>query len=188
MHLRNVIINRLLGIFFFLFFLPLGIITALLIKCSDPKGKLFYNPIRYGKNQKPFKMYKFRTMTEGTEGSRNRDPLNPMLKEDNDQRVTKIGKFIRKMSWDEMPQLINVIKGDMYIIGPRPCELEEIQFLPPERFTCMPGISGVVARYGAQQPSMQEIYDQEKYFATHYGFKVKWKAFKDGLKLLCHNK
>lgn len=185
MYLKDVIVNRILGVFFGILLLPLGILTACLIKISEPKNKIFYNCVRYGKDQKPFKMYKFRTMSSG---DRIRDPLNPMLKQDNDNRVTKVGKFIRKVSWDEIPQLLNVIKGDMFIIGPRPCEQEEIQFLPPERFTVMPGISGVVERYKKEQPTMQEICEQEKYFVEHYGFRVKWKAFKDGLKLLCHNK
>src|SRR3989344_5052776 len=93
--------------------LPLWIIIALLIKI-DSSGKILLTQTRIGKNGMPFTIYKFRTMQEDTPLYQTA-PLEKL-----DSRITKIGKILRKTSLDELPQLINVLKGDMSIVGPRP--------------------------------------------------------------------
>ncbi len=93
--------------------LPIWIVVAFLIK-KNSKGKVFYKARRVGKNGKLFKMYKFRTMVEGA------DKLGGPSTAGDDNRLTKVGKFLKKFQLDELPQLINVLKGEMSFVGPRP--------------------------------------------------------------------
>ena len=122
------ILKRTLDIIVSLIFLiilsPILLIVALLVK-ADSKGPVIFSQPRVGKNGKIFKMYKFRSMVENAEDilrelkSKN-EMSGPMFKIKHDPRVTRIGRFIRKTSLDELPQLINVLKGDMSLVGPRP--------------------------------------------------------------------
>ncbi len=96
-----------------LVFSPLMIVVAFLIKKEDG-GPVFYRGLRIGKDGKPFRMYKFRTMVV------NADKIGGPSTADDDPRITGIGKFLRKYKLDEIPQLINVLKGEMSIVGPRP--------------------------------------------------------------------
>lgn len=96
-----------------LFLAPLFIIIPLIIKLSD-RGPIFFKQKRVGQNFKPFLLIKFRTMLV------NADKLGPMITKGDDYRITKIGKFLRKTKLDELPQLINVLKGDISLVGPRP--------------------------------------------------------------------
>lgn len=114
---------------------PVFLVVAILIKCEDG-GKAFYWQQRHTKNGKPFKMYKFRSMC--VDADKKLEELmkynhmeGPAFKMEDDPRVTKIGKFIRKTSIDELPQLVNIIKGDMSIIGPRPPLTREIEQYTP---------------------------------------------------------
>ena len=120
-------------------FIPF-ILIALLIKI-DSKGDIFYRQIRVGKNGKPFKIFKFRTMVS------NADQIGSYSTSKNDNRITKIGSFLRKTSLDELPQILNILLGDMSLIGPRPdvpaqkenyTETEYIQ-----RHKVLPGITGL---------------------------------------------
>ena len=92
---------------------PLFLIIAILIKSED-KGLVFYRGVRVGRSGKPFRMFKFRTMVV------NADKIGGPSTSDDDPRITKIGKFLRKYKLDELPQLINVLKGEMSFVGPRP--------------------------------------------------------------------
>lgn len=105
-------------------FLPLFVVISIAIRCEDG-GKAFYVSTRLTKDGKPFKMYKFRSMHPGAEElleslMDQNEVKGPAFKIKNDPRVTKVGAFIRRTSIDELPQLLNIIKGDMSIIGPRP--------------------------------------------------------------------
>lgn len=116
----DVIVSLLALIFLF----PLMIILIILIKL-DSKGPVLFCQNRVGKNGKVFKMYKFRSMVINAEELlkelKNKNEMSgPMFKIKHDPRVTRIGRFIRKTSLDELPQLINVLKGDMSLVGPRP--------------------------------------------------------------------
>jgi lipopolysaccharide/colanic/teichoic acid biosynthesis glycosyltransferase len=111
-----------------IFLTPLILIVSILIKVEDPKGAVFFKQIRVGKDGKPFKMYKFRSMVHNAEellaGLLEQNEVSgAMFKLKNDPRVTKIGRFIRKTSIDELPQLLNVLKGEMSLVGPRPASL-----------------------------------------------------------------
>lgn len=112
--------------------IPLFLFIAICIKIEDPKGKVFFRQTRVGKESKEFQMYKFRSMVTNAEDlldsliHRN-ETTGAMFKIKDDPRVTKIGRFIRKTSIDELPQLWNVIKGDMSLVGPRPPLPEEVK-------------------------------------------------------------
>lgn len=111
--------------------LPLFVLLASIIKIEDRKGPIIFKQIRVGKNGKRFYMYKFRSMVCNAEDLKllllNQNELTgPVFKIKLDPRVTKVGRFIRKTSIDELPQLLNVLKGDMSLVGPRPPLPEEV--------------------------------------------------------------
>ena len=114
---------------------PVFLIVAILIKLEDG-GKVFFWQQRHTKNGKTFKMYKFRSMCPDADKKledlmKYNHMEGPTFKMEDDPRVTKIGKFIRKTSIDELPQLVNIIKGDMSIIGPRPPLTREVERYTP---------------------------------------------------------
>lgn len=128
---------------------PLFLIVAILIKLEDPKGKVFFAQERNGKYPKTFKMYKFRSMVHNAEDllkdlmDRN-EQTGPVFKINDDPRITKVGKFIRKTSIDELPQLFNVLKGDMSLVGPRPPiprEVEQYNSYQMQRLAVKPGLT-----------------------------------------------
>ena len=109
---------------------PLFIIIAIIIKTTS-KGPVFFSQKRVGKNGKEFYMYKFRSMVVNAEELKEKlaaqnEMSGPMFKMKDDPRVTRVGKFIRKTSIDELPQLWNVLKGDMSLVGPRPSLPKEV--------------------------------------------------------------
>ena len=128
---------------------PLFLIVAILIKLEDPKGKVFFTQERNGKYPKTFKMYKFRSMVHNAEEllkdlmDRN-EQTGPVFKINDDPRITKVGKFIRKTSIDELPQLFNVLKGDMSLVGPRPPiphEVDQYNSYQIQRLAVKPGLT-----------------------------------------------
>ena len=128
---------------------PLFLIVAILIKLEDPKGKVFFAQERNGRYPKTFKMYKFRSMVHNAEDllkdlmDRN-EQTGPVFKINDDPRITKVGKFIRKTSIDELPQLFNVLKGDMSLVGPRPPiphEVDQYNSYQMQRLAVKPGLT-----------------------------------------------
>lgn len=130
------------AIILFPFFIILYIVIGLIIKIEDG-GSILYLSDRLGKNGKIFKMYKFRTMKENSLDVRNKD--GSTFNAENDPRLTKIGKFIRKSSIDEIPQILNVLKGDMSFVGPRPDLSDHFEIYTEnerEKLKLLPGITG----------------------------------------------
>ena len=129
---------------------PVFLIIAIAIKINDPAGPVFYTQTRVGKDGKPFKMFKFRSMVtnadELLERLRDQNEVEgAMFKMKDDPRITKVGKFIRKYSLDELPQLLNVVGGSMSIVGPRPplpFEVEEYTDYDRQRLMVKPGATG----------------------------------------------
>ncbi|WP_288617916.1 sugar transferase [Eubacterium ramulus] len=124
------------------------IIMAPIIFINDP-GPIFYNGERRGKNGKTFKMFKFRSMYVNSPDIRNQD--GSTFNSNNDPRVTKIGRFMRKTSIDEVPQFLNVLIGDMSLIGPRPTlasvPYDELTSDQKKRYQVRPGITGYSQAY-----------------------------------------
>ena len=109
---------------------PLFVVIAIIIKFTS-KGPVFFSQKRVGRDGKEFKMYKFRSMVVNAEELKEKlaaqnEMSGPMFKMKDDPRVTKVGKFIRKTSIDELPQLWNILKGDMSLVGPRPSLPKEV--------------------------------------------------------------
>jgi capsular polysaccharide biosynthesis protein cps4E len=150
---------------------PLFLIIALLIKL-DSKGSVIFRHKRLGKNCEPIYVLKFRTMVE------NAVLLGPQYTKDNDSRITKIGKFLRKTSLDELPQFINVFKGDMSIIGPRPdAYIDEPTDVQIKRTKVLPGITGLAQVNGRSNldEKTRENYDLE--YVEKYNFMYDLKIF-----------
>jgi len=129
---------------------PLFLLISLIIKLDSP-GPVFFTQVRCGLWGKRFKIIKFRSMISGAEEIKNRiRHLNqvdgPLFKIKNDPRLTRVGRWLRKTSLDELPQLINVLKGDMSLVGPRPLSMEEMRFSPAWRdirLRVKPGLTGL---------------------------------------------
>ncbi|RUQ26573.1 sugar transferase [Peribacillus cavernae] len=143
----------------------LFIILAILIKLEDPKGKIFFTQTRVGKNGNEFKMYKFRSMVSNAEEKLNEilkynEVSGAMFKMKEDPRITKIGKFIRKTSIDELPQLFNVLKGDMSLVGPRPplpTEVAQYTEYDKQRLLVTPGCTGLWQVSGRNSLGFKEM-------------------------------
>ncbi|NRG28427.1 sugar transferase [Bacillus circulans] len=124
-------------------------IIGFLIKLEDKQGSIFFKQMRIGKDGKPFEMYKFRSMVSNAEDLKaslmdKNEATGPVFKIKDDPRVTRIGKFIRKTSIDELPQLINVLKGEMSLVGPRPSLPQEVAAYSSyerQRLKVVPGIT-----------------------------------------------
>jgi lipopolysaccharide/colanic/teichoic acid biosynthesis glycosyltransferase len=129
---------------------PLLLVIALAIKLESP-GSVIYPSLRAGKNGQPFFCYKFRTMFEGADALKDslrrfNERRDPFFKIANDPRVTRLGRFLRMYSLDELPQFWNVLKGDMSLVGPRPHPVDDYARYRPEdhrRLDVKPGITGL---------------------------------------------
>jgi len=139
--------QSLFALFLLILFSPLLLILYILVKLTS-KGPFFFKQLRIGKDKKPFWIYKIRTMIEEAEKLKEKvKHLNqadgPVFKIDNDPRFTKVGQFLAKIGLDELPQLINIVKGEMSFVGPRPFPLDEAKKIPKKyekRFLVLPGI------------------------------------------------
>lgn len=163
---------------------PVMLITVVSIIIDDPNGGPVFSQIRVGKNGKEFKMYKFRSMVVDAE-----DRLKELLEENemdgpvfkiaDDPRITRVGKFIRKTSIDELPQLFNILKGDMSIVGPRPAlprEVEQYSVYQTQRLFITPGLTC----YWQIQPNRNDIsfdewVEMDIQYIRERSFLVDWK-------------
>lgn len=159
---------------------PLFIVLTIIIKATSP-GPVFFNQTRIGRDGKPFKFYKFRSMTvcKGEDEERMKKMLEFMKNGDaeaegtkviNTNRLTWIGKFIRKSSLDELPQLFNVIKGDMSLVGPRPClpyEYEHYDTWQKRRVSVIPGCTGVWQVWGRSSVSFKDSIVLDLYYINN---------------------
>ena len=148
---------------------PLLIIVALAIKIEDPKGSVFFSQKRCGKDNKLFPMYKFRSMVSNAEElleelMEHNEMDGPVFKIKEDPRITRVGKFIRKTSIDELPQLFNILKGDMSIVGPRPAiphEVAEYSDYHKQRLLVKPGLTCIWQVSGRNSIGFEEWMDMD---------------------------
>lgn len=144
--------------------LPLFIVVAILIKLEDRKGKVFFIQERCGKDGQRFKMYKFRSMVHNAEElleglQEKNERTGPVFKIGNDPRITRVGRFIRKTSIDELPQLFNVLKGEMSLVGPRPPLIKEVRQYDEyqeQRLLVKPGLTCIWQVSGRNSISFDE--------------------------------
>lgn len=172
----QLIYKRIIDLCISLFILPfiflISIPIAIAIKLEDG-GPIFYFSSRIGKNFKEFKMLKFRTMKVNSPDIRNDD--GSTYNSINDIRVTKIGKILRETSLDELPQFLNVIKGDMSIVGPRPGDVESkntYQIDEQDKMLVIPGITGYVQAYYRNNLSVREKRLFDSWYAHNVSFKL----------------
>nr|WP_226990430.1 MULTISPECIES: sugar transferase [Bacillaceae] len=163
------ILGSLIGI---IILLPVLLVVALLIKIEDPRGPIFFKQVRIGKNETEFHMYKFRSMVSNAEEQLKEllalnDVTGAMFKMKDDPRVTKIGKIIRKTSIDELPQLWNVLKGEMSLVGPRPPLLREVKEYSPydkQRLLVTPGCTGLWQVSGRSNVGFEDMVELDLYY------------------------
>jgi lipopolysaccharide/colanic/teichoic acid biosynthesis glycosyltransferase len=158
---------------------PLLLIVALAVKL-DSRGPLVFRQTRLGKNGRPFTFYKFRSMVVGSDNDeRRKGELQGFIQGTKAQgsgstkivdetRITRVGRFIRKTSIDELPQLFNVIKGDMSLVGPRPClpyEWEKYEVWHKRRLSVMPGCTGVWQVLGRSEVGFRDMVILDLFYA-----------------------
>ena len=155
--------------------IPLFMIIGILIKV-DSRGPVIFKQKRYGKNKEPFYIYKFRTMASDA-------PQNVATKDLNDSKkyITKIGAFLRRTSLDELPQLFNILLGQMTIVGPRPVVLKEENLIIARDLyganDIKPGITGWAQINGRDLLSIEEKAKLDGYYVENMGFKMDIKCF-----------
>ncbi|GAJ38345.1 sugar transferase [Saccharococcus caldoxylosilyticus] len=166
--------KRLLDILFSIvalpFFLILWLLVGIAIKLDDG-GPVFYCGERLGRNLKKFKMYKFRSMVVNAPDLRNED--GSTFNSSDDIRLTRVGKVIRKLSIDEVPQILNVLKGDMSFVGPRPSPCGNVHLYSKEylkKFTVRPGITGYTQAFFRNSISVKEKQKADLYYVENISF------------------
>jgi lipopolysaccharide/colanic/teichoic acid biosynthesis glycosyltransferase len=168
---------------------PVFIMLIILIKL-DSKGPVFFSHTRLGKYGKNIKVYKFRTMVSNadevfnnfTEEQKREFEIN--FKLDNDPRITKIGNFLRKTSLDELPQLLNILSGEMSVVGPRPIvkkEVEKYGDCATKLFSVTPGLTGYWQAHGRSDTTYEERVNMDMYYIDNRSlfldFKIILKTF-----------
>ena len=168
-------IKRILDILFSLIFLPFFVVIILtltpFIRIWD-QGPIFYNAYRMGKKGRRFKMFKFRSMKVNAPDLRN--PDGSTYNAENDPRLTKIGRFLRKTSIDELPQLINVLIGDMSLVGPRPTlysdKYPSYDEHTKKRYDVRPGITGYTQAYFRNSIGQEEKFKHDVWYVENLSF------------------
>lgn len=176
-----------------IFLSPVFLFVALLIKWDDPKGTVLFGQERVGKDGELFKMYKFRSMyVDAEERLANLLEYNEvsgaMFKMKEDPRVTKIGACIRKCSIDELPQLFNVLRGDMSLVGPRPALIREVDAYTnydKQRLLVTPGISGLWQVSGRSRLTFAQMVELDLEYVTTRSYWMDIKILFNTVKVVC---
>lgn len=174
------IFDIVMALFALLILLPVFIIIAILIK-SDDGGPIFYKHKRVGKNGKSIYVYKFRSMVVNADEifshftEEQIKEFEKYYKLENDPRITRIGDFLRKTSLDELPQFLNILKGDMSFVGPRPVVSKELNKFGDSQdllLSIRPGLTGWWACSGRSDTSYEQRVDLEIYYVNNYCAKL----------------
>lgn len=181
------IFDIIVGILGLIILIPITIIVKIINICNKDFAPVFYSHVRIGKNGKEFKLYKFRSMVPNAD-----EVLYKMLEEDkeaakeykknkklkNDPRITKVGKFLRKSSLDEIPQFINILLGHMSLVGNRPYlprEKEDMGKFYDDIVKTKPGLTGYWQVSGRSDVSFKKRLELEKYYSNNFSFKLDMK-------------
>ena len=171
------VIDLVLSLIAFPFWCIIAIPIAIAIKIDDG-GSVFYKSKRVGKDFKQFGMYKFRSMKENAPDLRNED--GGTYNAADDPRVTRVGRFLRETSLDETPQLLNIIKGDMSIIGPRAGDWESVDTYEEDekdKTKVLPGLTGYCQAYFRNAASVREKRLKDAWYANNVSFGLDLKIF-----------
>jgi lipopolysaccharide/colanic/teichoic acid biosynthesis glycosyltransferase len=164
-----------------LFTLPLFMMIMLLIRCDRSRGPLFFRQERIGRRGRPFDMFKFRTMVDNAEEEKaalreRNEGAHGFFKITDDPRVTRVGRWLRRTSLDELPQLLNVLRGEMSLVGPRPLISEEdsqILGWQRRRLDLTPGMTGQWQILGSSRVPLQDM------VAIDYLYVANWSLWND---------
>lgn len=175
---------------------PLFILIPILIKLSDPEGPVFFKQIRIGENGKTFTIYKFRSMVHKAEDLLDHlldknETSGPIFKMKNDPRVTRVGRFLRKTSLDEFPQLVNVLKGEMSLVGPRPPlprEVEKYTDYDRQRLLIKPGCTGLWQVEGRSSVGFETMVKLDIEYINKRGILLDIKIILKTILVLFHSK
>lgn len=179
------IVDVILGCIGLVLLSPVFLILAVCIKI-DSKGPVIFAHKRIGKNGKEFNMYKFRSMYENAEemienfSEEQKKEWQENFKLENDPRITRIGNFLRKTSLDELPQIVNIIRGDLSIIGPRPVtgeELEKYEENKEKFLSITPGLTGYWQANGRSNTTYEERMQMELYYVDNQSLWLDIKIF-----------
>ncbi len=169
--------KRIFDLLFLVLLAPLVVsicfILAVIIKLSAPKDPIFFTQTRVGKDGKLFKMFKFRSMVAGDHTSSTPINADGSLKINADDKVTRIGRLMRRFSLDELPQLINVVLGEMSIIGPRPelpFQADEYDKETTKRLRAKPGLTGWAQVNGRNELNFEERHRLDIDYIDNYSF------------------
>ena len=176
-HFFKRVFDIIIGLLGFPFFLIAFLVFSPIIKLTD-KGPVFYNAERIGRNGKLFKMYKFRSMYVNAPDIRLAD--GSTFNGEDDPRVTKIGKFIRATSIDEVPQILNILNGTMSLIGPRPDPPDWLDKYPEDIrvfLTVRPGLTGYSQAYYRNSADGEQKMKNDAFYAQHLSFWLDVKVF-----------
>ncbi|MGQ9516292.1 MAG: sugar transferase [Anaerolineae bacterium] len=157
--------DRLFALIGLIILLPLFAIIVLLIRLDSP-GPAFFRQVRVGKDGRPFRIYKFRTMVVGAE----KIGLGVQTRAD-DPRITRVGRILRKLSLDELPQLINILKGEMSFVGPRPTlPYQVLRYSPRQkgRLLVPPGVTGWAQIHGRKTLTWPERIEYDIWYVEHW--------------------
>jgi exopolysaccharide biosynthesis polyprenyl glycosylphosphotransferase len=159
---------------------PFMAAIAIVIKLESPGGPVIFRHTRIGKDGEPFTMFKFRSMTPNAADERpslesQNEAIGPLFKIRHDPRLTRVGGFIRKFSMDEIPQLINVLRGDMSLVGPRPpipSEVEQYEEWHKKRLAVSPGMTGLWQVSGRSELDFDEMVMYDIYYIEHWSLSL----------------
>ena len=157
-----------------------------MVRLTTP-GPALFRQVRLGRERRPFLLYKFRTMVDGTPGDVHREYVSKLLTDDqppaggrrglykleDDPRITPLGRLLRRMSIDELPQLLNVIRGEMSLVGPRPALPWEAELMAPadsQRFRVLPGLTGLWQVSGRSRLTMRQALDLDVEYVRRQSF------------------